>query len=563
MPQPGQTVIAHVEYRVDDFSVLPAVESAHMTISHGITPSVCMLEVAPEPNFTGQGGTLRFIQNDGTEIEFPDCKVDRQVMREGRDGYVWSLAIQDRRWRWQYCYISGTYNVRLDDGTIDPLTLQTPQQLAQLLLEALGEVVLEVGDLPNDARPAVVWDNTSAARALQSLAEELGCHVVYDLDDTVSLRVLGTGGDLPADGIEVTSLTISPPQRPETLTVACARTRWQVDFPLEAVGVDTDGQVKLIDDLSYKPANGWAYLDNFYSQVATTNNARQYAEQSVYKLYRVTLATRDAPDPPLSLTDYPYGITALWQILPLEDTQVAAAVGADGTLTPLPALVLGVFSAISSGHGNTAPDTPYTQNFRVLRQQGMVQFDEIVYLAVGADPATQTMAPATLYLRTAVSLKDRGTRAPVRYLRERDLGGDIAGAVKIVKHEEIQLSYVTNYADVAPVTTSNRADVNREADYYLTAAERDYELKFPQEITYMGLRKIQLDGAVLQVTLTLGPQGFTTKASRSDEFSNIVPPYRERRMLEQVNAAARREDFDQKQNDWVEGFKRRWLNRLG
>src|SRR6185437_16062245 len=90
---------------------------------------------------------------------------------------------------------------------------------------------------------------------LQGLCDQLGCRIVLYLDDTVSIVQTGIGSDLPSDNIERASLVVDPPEIPESILVVGGRTRYQVDLFLTPVGLDVDGTIRDIWDLSYAPVS--------------------------------------------------------------------------------------------------------------------------------------------------------------------------------------------------------------------------------------------------------------------------------------------------------------------
>ncbi len=148
-------------------------------------------------------------------------------------------------------------------------TERTPQELAELYLNAMGEVDYDISELPDDTRPPVDHDYDNPAEALAALCESLGCRIVLQLDNTVKLVRSGAGAGLPAEFLLEDSLTIDLPEKPDKIAVVCGPSLYQVDFPLEAVGLDRDttsggdptDTIKPIDELSYKPSGGWGQID--------------------------------------------------------------------------------------------------------------------------------------------------------------------------------------------------------------------------------------------------------------------------------------------------------------
>src|SRR5262245_22963248 len=91
------------------FPGVNSVISCSYTCSHGTSPSVAVLEIVPQPNVIAAGGSLVFFF-DGFTLTIPNCKVDQASLRYDAQGFVWSLSIFDRRWRWAFGEVSGSWN---------------------------------------------------------------------------------------------------------------------------------------------------------------------------------------------------------------------------------------------------------------------------------------------------------------------------------------------------------------------------------------------------------------------------------------------------------------------
>lgn len=573
------------------FPGIDQVIEGSFTLSHGITPSVCTLDIQPQADFVAAVGELVIVFGD-VELVFPDCRIDQASFRYGPDGLVWGLSIWDRRWRWQFGDLSGTYNERIplgQGGSIDAYTLRTPQQLLTLCLLAMGETAFDVSQAPNDSRPEVRWVNEVPARSLAELCDLLDCRVVLGLDNSVRVCRAGVGQDLPSDGVMQDALLFHTPAQPDSITVVCAATRYQADFMLEAVGKDTNGNVVPINQLSYAPKAGWGLTagtsPEFFEDLAIyapNLNLSQQQQQiqrslhpsprdlacaTVFRWYRVSM---QAPDQQGKKPQIPgWGgkpgnrVAALWQILPIEDVMVQGYEDSDGLFHSSPAQVYGVWTTLHDLAYQPAPvGTIYDPDaFTIDTDRGIVMFDEQVYILAQDQtpppppfawlpksqwpPAAAFIKQAQLYLRCAVSVRDPDTSAWDRYRRVLASTGVLLGTpTRVLRHEEIRLDvapvYGPNFA-VKGLTTTEQF-VARECDYYLAAAAAEYHLDTPQDRVYMGLRAdVAPDGAVQQVTWSVGPRGATTRASRNTEWHPVVPPYRERRQLERLAKWARSE----------------------
>lgn len=562
---------------VIDFPGVEFVQSCSVTLAHGTTPGVFRLTIAPQQKLIKAGGTLS-LSFGGVKFKFEDCRIDSASITRNQGGYIVSLAILDRRWKWRFPTISGAYNVRRGDEDIingdgaNPRAKaienseRTPQQLAKLCLEAMEEKKFDVGDIPNKARPEVDWDHTNAAQALASLCDQLGCRVVLQLDGKVAIRKAGQGEQAPDGPIMDQQAAIDPPERPDAIKVIGGRIRYQVDLLLEAVGRERDGSLKPINQLSYAPAGGWSIVPEMDVDPAN-EELTKLVETTIRRLYRITLDPKAAAA--LGVV-FPGGgivplvpgfgeLDSLDQILPLESEQVETYFLNDRARNR-PAVVYGVWydGSDSSPLGNSSaklqpltgqpPDprkptegvanwdrTIVTVPWTLDAAAGMVEFSEAVYRKTGND--FDDFGDAALILRTAVSVRESSTRAWQRYEREQKLGGKkFNTAAQEIKRPEIVQTIVPSWSNQFRLTgtTDNLKKVDKEADHYLDAAAAQFETKDPSTTTYAGWLAINPDGALQSITWTLDQSGAKTILQRNQDLgSPTVLPFRQLRALEQ------------------------------
>jgi hypothetical protein len=543
----------------------PGVEQlldASISIAQGISPSSARLTIAPQMALPAEVGTLA-VTFGGVTVAFPDCKIDHGTIERTTRGEVCQLSILDRRWRWRFGRISGTYNVRRDDcslergqqGAVD--TERTPQELATLCLQAMGESNFDVADLPNQSRPSVEWDDEVPAEALAGLCDVLGCRVVLQLDNRVAIRRAGQGAVLPPGAALQVSATINVPERPDAIAVVGGPNRYQVDFPLEAVGLtgnESPASESLVpvDDLGYRPPGGWSRVDlPYFHQVDVAS--RTLAQKSVFRYYRirtpVVVPGYNGPDGDV--------VNRLEQILPIEDEQVT--LGAEsGRVGNRPATVFGIWhpdplevansaSALRPIEEQEESDSSigpvYRRPFTIDTARGLVIFDEPVYRNVHASASGGSgyelvIGAAELVLRATCSVRDRQTLAPLRYTRVRNTGANHGTAPRWLKHDEIVLAHKPRYSEHYALldVDSSAAEADRESDFYLDAAEQEYEVSTPQTIRYCGLVPVELDGAIGQVSFSIGPAGTTTTAVRNNESPLPARSYQQMRRMERWRA---------------------------
>lgn len=570
----------------DGTGLVGGVIGASMTLVQGIRPSIAQLEIIPQPASVPIDGTLTFYYGD-TTFSFYNCRVDKASFVYSEQGLLWRFSIMDRRWKWAFAGpgqgglgASGHWNVRYPNigvfGSIDQSTVFTPQQMANDLFRSLGEQTWDASQLPNDSRPEQLWDFDNPAQVLADLVEGLGCRIVLGVDDVPRVVRQGVGADLPPGSVLRVSAVVDPPELPDSLVVAGGKSLYQVALPLEAVGLDVDGTIQPINSLSYMPKGGWNPVDRtFFRDVAGWEtagpqvnpnlqtaaslgwvNRKMLAQQTVWRWYRVT--GRDA-DGSGQMAKIPgcvqlpgQRIQALYQILPLNDHQVQGWYDPANAnaFHPFPAYVYGTYNlwgfpgflagmidpSFPAGTNNSLPGSFCVADFTVDREFGIVKFSQQMFLQ-NADGST---GPATLTLLTSVSPTTYTSESAIHYARQRVLPGDQHNTgPRVLKREEIVFLSVPTYDGSGNVTAivDNQAECDREADYILDAIQQEYQTVVAADQTYAGLIVCQPDGAIAQVTWTVGPQGATTRVSRNTEWHPVVPSYRERRLLQQMAQA--------------------------
>lgn len=502
-----------------------AVIGADYTLGHGVSPGICNLRVAAGTTLRANVGDLVFRFGE-VKLRFADCVLQSGALRLGRGGQVWNLRIVDRRWKWQYGTVSGRYNIRGEDGRIDRrLPQKTPQQLAALLLEAMNESGFSVSALPAKARPEVVWDHANPARELAELCEALGCRVVLGTDNKVRIRRLGQGQRLPDGGLAMNAgLGVQRTIPPDEIRLVYGPTVYQSRLTLEAVGEDTDGSIRPIDELEYKPEDGWKH------GAASAEN--DLADKTVFRMYRVEgQASGGLQFPTL---DRPK-VESLDQYV-LRDRLAEMSEGTEGVKRRRPPVVCGTYyDERTDAEGNTPPNTFYRYGFTLDPERHLVIFDRPVY-RIDEDGYYNA---AQLFLTTSYHLRyGRGDVLARKYTPRRLGGRRHNTGPRVERRPEIFAIARAVYRgerSVARVDT-NYDQAVREANEYLDALQRQYaEVDQTADVQYAGLVDISPDGAVQQVTWRVGDGGpATTRASRNAEGNIYAPSYAEKRRWERA-----------------------------
>ena len=507
--------------------------SASYTLGHGVSPSIATLEMIPQygASQVQESGDL-VLSCGGSSITVRDCRVDSASSRYSSSGArIITLRLLDRRWKWKFGKIDGRYNLRKSDNSIDSATEKTPVELAELLLDEMGESGYQTGDLPNDTRPEIEWVAENPADKLQELCESVGCHVVLQTDNTVAIRKVGTGASLPEGPQLSLSFGLNPPDKPESMTFVSGPVRFQQQLELEAVGEDTDGAIKLIDDLTYAPTAGWE-KESPYSLITseTDANKRALAEKTVFRWYRI----KDS----ISAPEYPE-ISRLEDILPVDDFLVATQEDNNGKKVPRKAYVYGTFWEKNLGQTEDSENTHCKFDFSLDRERGIVQFSEFV-VRLGATAGE--VAAADLKLVCSYTGRDSTNNQVVRWTKELPVNGGTPGTgTEVVRQDDVipTVEELYNLTTFQPDGTQNNLndDVEPEAQHYLDAALLKYQDVQTDEREYPGILDINPDGAIHQIgwsVRTGSGGGASTQASRNSEYSLAVPSYHEAKRIREA-----------------------------
>jgi hypothetical protein len=475
------------------FGTLPVI-GADMVLDRGPRPGTCLLRV-PYCDHVALTPADLTLQSDGV-VTFAKCVPDLSTVRlenrpGGRREYV--FLVRDRRQSWSSATVSGKYNQRYRDGTIKPSTKKTATELANILLSAVGEPESASG-LPEGYYPQIDWNNTPVVQAFETLASEFSAHVCRLADDTYTVAAIGDGDALPDLATRQNPDFIASIERgPGTITVRCGPTLFQCVLELEAVGRDTDGQIKPIDDLSYMPTAGWGtQWPYFFSDVAI--DKRHVAFDTVFRMYRVKVQT------------VPGCETTIGDITQLELDDVLVEMGGSGDARfERPAYVKGTFWPYTDNFKNTGPCTAYPGSFSIDKDARCVLFDRPVF-AAGSCSSAGCVAAATLYLCTGFRVRDASTGEYVR--KEFTVTRDGSSSEHVVCRPELYETVVDTCdgnCSNSGSPTLNTAAIQAEAETSAQAWSAHWDaVRDVRHAQYAGTYPISLSGKIAQISYRVG-----------------------------------------------------------
>lgn len=309
-------------------------ESLDWTDVAGFAPSQALVQMYPQPKPPKLEGDL-IITQGGVTVTAKSMRLVDVVYEPGSGGQLATIKLLDERWRWREGYvISGIYNSRLPDGTVDPLREKTPLELLELIFEAMdvtnfdAELFKTDADIAGD-RPQVNWDVSIPAVEGQKLVDLYGCRLVPKRSTgKFVVCKTGQGAKLPENyPYQDPSQGIDPVEFPDAVKVFGAPIRYQCRLELEAVGKDivdpanqpspipedplaprptdnADGSIKPIDQMTYAPNLGTAEnkIPSWENESDECENvsaerilqadgsyqvAQELAQQHIRKTYRV------------------------------------------------------------------------------------------------------------------------------------------------------------------------------------------------------------------------------------------------------------------------------------
>ena len=516
---------------------IQSVISGSYTLSRGFSPGVVSITIAPQGGTIPSVGTVTFLQDGVAVLSLPQCAVDAATVQRNTGGQIVRLQLLDRRWRWRFAgMVSGHYNQRDADSKLIEVTKKTRRQLAELCLQAMGESCGGLDLLPGD-NPEVDWLANNPAAELSDLIEEAGLELVMRTNGSVHLVKPGIGQLLPINNLLTDAQqTVNPPEVPSIIRAVGGRTEVEGRLPLEAVGRDTDGTWKPINQLSYRPAQGWGRSTPTFLEI-TDSRSRKLAQETVWRCYRVKDDGIPVPpgfDP----------VTSRRQILPLQNRRLSTYTDEDGQQRPNPSRTVGLYWVHNIG---TPTNSTFAQNYLCFAKhdidvdEGIVTFDREIK-RWSADAAA--FIEAEMFVDCVYPIASEQTWQYHHSYYDLAIAGG-SGGVDVIKPDNT-LAYLWEQRRATPeVQTFNWFLKKSEAE--LLQGLRDYAIgragKYPIETAtqgrYAGILQIEPDGAIEQVTWDIGPPTFTS-ASRNGEHSSYIPPKRQRALIQQLKKADQR-----------------------
>jgi hypothetical protein len=443
---------------------------------------------------------------DGMGSIWNDALADSSVLSYQSGGQVQVLTILDKRWKWIRRYVSGSYNVRMPDGSIEPSSEKTLAELATLLFTLMGEPGANVSAITSTEKPEVFWDYDNAADELDKLLNDRGYIVSLTQAGTAIVYAVGAGASIPNNG-DVTSVSflLNPAEIPNTVRAITKPTTVQSKLKLIPVGLETDGSIKDVEDLSYKPAGGWdgTSFDDF-SNISDPDD-RAVAMRSVGRWYRISTQADDTHNISGGGVNYSQGeveITHFSQYLPLREFLIDSYADdgwTDRKIGSLPYVEGKYFYKDSFSIPPVERNTPdftrmASDGYRIGRRDGIVRFYDLVLKR--KDGGLQ-MTFADLYLVCAYSVTVAGWTKD-RHHMDLALGGFGDDVVDVPIGRSLTCRYAEDGTTISSITDT-KATVESVLEEVLNNKARSYVTASGTVVRYRGIYPLEVDGVSTEI----------------------------------------------------------------
>jgi hypothetical protein len=470
------------------FAGLPMI-GVDFTTSRGTRPGVARIKVPHDQPIEAIRGLLVFGAEGAISLNVtPDLSTIRyENTAGGRRSYV--MLAHDGRQEWANKPADGDFNRRYRDSTIEDGTEKTLQELCQHLVDGAS-----VTDAYTTVRPRAGWQEATVAGAMDGLRESLPIHVCWRPGDTFSIQRTGEGAtiDSSAVPIKIPDYIATIERGPKTLIVQCGPTWFQMRLELEAVGLDTDGEWKLIDALSYKPADGWeGQWPEAFSEVAEAS--RPLALRTVFRCYRVKVQSVDGHDGTIS--DASQFLLDPWKV----------EMAGSGPKYLQPAEVYGTFWPWSDVWDNIT-NGMYPGDFTIHPDLSIVWFE----LPVIQVKESGCFGAAELELETGFHVyDDDGSLARRKFTWQRTHGH----GEKAWQHPEL-------WECIVDGASTNSAQLTAEANEYLSAWMTHYNtIRDIRDVPASGVWPVGCSGNIAQVSFRAG-RGLSPETRMSEHYEH-------------------------------------------
>ena len=480
------------------FSGIPLSGTASFTMCQGPTPSTGTISIRGRASLPSKGHL--FLSDGKNSISIGPLYFTNPVVSYSDQGRELRATLVDRRVLWRGSWVYGTFNKIEAAGAYH--TILNLRQLFALCFRAfnLRPTLFRIPD----AAPAVKWEFMNPAAAIQDLCERFGLTVGLSVQGVPYICPANYGRRWPKGSHQVIEHGETHRYYPGGLRILGRRIiEEKTCVDLDAVGLETDGRVRKINDLSYKPLGGWGKsIIMLFSDVADKDK-RALAEKCIYKWYGYTPAT---------------GQLKRWY-LPWLNKLAAVKLLPDGSYehtTPFVTCIKAVWDGLS---WVILPSTRMNAGFSVDGVRGIVVFDEpVCNMSEGYEGKEAEQA----YVSIRVAFEHDSDSQNDFYHHDTSLGGQ--GPWVIHRDDSLQL-YKADGSDLNKTTLDAYCQkLSASLRQSLVPGNSRTEAR-----EYVGIIPVEVYGVFKSATWTITEQGAFTSIHAGQELVRpTLPMYEER-----------------------------------
>ena len=479
--------------------------TASFTMTQGVSPSSCSIWLVGHV-LPPRSGSLWFSDEWGSVSFYPMIAIEPSFS-EGPEGKLTRVTLVDKRFFWKRGYVEGIYNRPLG------YTQYQERALSTLLKDCFDAVQTSYAlfQIPN-AYPEVVWEYDNPIAMVQDLCERYGLGIGLMNNGTAWVAPMNYFvGGWPSRRYKISEKATGNSWGPSSIIVVGNRlVNQECFYDLTAVGLETDGVIKPINDLSYTPSGGWGNsIVKLFSDISNEEH-RKLALHCIFKWYAWI----------------PDSLDVRWKKLPWlshtceEKTELAI------TTFDKPYVVVECsdFDGVTWLKGTKKRiDTGYT----IDSENGLVMFD--VPLVTMEDGPSSSSGATAAVVDLNVAYEKKGNGADDFYWYKQNMNGE--GPAHVV-HDSALTAFCI---DGSP---QNTTELRLKATEIINSVKEGLMEGYSETREYPGLVSVDAIGCFRSVTWTIGPSGSTTKISHSVErLPKFVPGATEKNSIRKIAVA--------------------------
>lgn len=481
--------------------------TANVLMTPGIDPDVFSVEIAAIDQIPI---TADLTIGDGVNdnIIFYGCRAVAGSIEYDPAARRATFSARDRRWQWSKNDPAfGVYNRRdINEDIVGTKT--SAQELAEILLDLIGETGYSVAGLPSAEYPFISWDYVNPAEALHDLCSRYDARICLGYDNKVKIWAAGSGAtieDVDRVSYSVISEIIDKPSK---VVFVGGPKRYQVALSLEAVALDPS--VSEYVNIS-SPGPSWKPSAGFtagYERTLTGENL-EAAKKTAFKAYKLP-ATVTLGDTTHNTAD----ILAGWS------DQLNDKITVEGEERRAAAYVYGVHGTEAAFSDPTAYHSGASDrvsvDFSQDKENGLIIFNKKVFDISGG----KMIAPELTLI--CVFEYDRYTKNFI-------FSDGVDDLVETVRRED-PVEEIN-----AGGTTTNTTAAATLAQEYTENFIKQYNVADSSKVeVWPGIRQVNPDGAIDQVSLSLTPSAPLTTVSWNFEPALTIPRKERERQIDQA-----------------------------